>query len=139
MSGTTKRPNASTVRSPGRRTRTEAHCDAIRPDFFRWHICTPWVPGQRSRRRTRRLVTRRRTAPIPNHLEVASAGTTGRDYRVRCLGRSMPRHFNRGRETCIQVRGVRPFAHRSEIGVRVLGFLAFGEGKDSLNAVGMDD
>ena len=49
------------------------------------------------------------------------------------------RHFDRCQATCIRVRGVRPFAHRSEIRVRILGFLAFGEGKDSLNAVGMDD
>ena len=70
----------------------------------------------------------------------------GRGYRsVLCgvldrhVGYGPDRHFDRCQATWIRVRGVRPFAHRSEIGVRIRGFFAFGEGQDSLNGVGMDD
>ncbi len=82
-----------------------------------------------------------RTRSVGDHVASYASDLPGRNSApaARRVRYGPARHFNRGQETCIQVRGVRPFAHRSEIGVRVLGFLAFGEGKDSLNAVGMDD
>ena len=39
-------------------------CDAIRPDFFIGHICTPWVPVHRSRRRDRWRLQRRPPEPL---------------------------------------------------------------------------
>lgn len=66
-----------------------------------------------------------------------SSGTShGVEYGLDCwrYGGRPVGESRLGGDQCVEL-----LAHRSEIGVRVLGFLAFGEGKDSLNAVGMDD
>ena len=62
-----RHPPGVSTRSAHRHMPLETRfCDAIRPDFFSWHICTPWVPGQRRRRRARRR--RRRRHPQPREL-----------------------------------------------------------------------